>query len=177
MMKKLIFGAFALLLLAGINFLSYRAARGSNADAWSDAAQKSANTPPVIRQGAADLLWLLLEQTKVDTHTHQIVYSENLKTCTGKKVRIRGVLCVLPNLVVDGKVQSCVLMPPSKIACCGISCDPRPELMIFVDCKSSPFAPPSQKRMAEVSGELELQNDDASWCLYTLNSAQVTLLP
>ena len=174
-------------IVAANAFAIYRALHSG--DAFQAPVPKAAELPPAINpiapsKGAApevltDLTWPVIQKTKVASIVGEsrVDFAPELQFNDNKLVRVSGVLFFLKEGIQDGKVKWCVMMPPSRYSCCGISCDPRQELMFYVDCSKNPWPNPEAKMMAVVKGRLRLRHDDSLWCLYSLEDAEVTPLP
>jgi hypothetical protein len=97
-----------------------------------------------------------------------------LRAQEGRRVTLDGVVFVLKGGVDAGGVRWCVLMPPSRFGCCGISCDPRPELSVHVDCANRPWSSDGRTQVrATVDGVLRCDGGSGSWCLWSLEDAVV----
>jgi hypothetical protein len=97
-----------------------------------------------------------------------------LTASSGKLVTIDGVLFVMPQLVSNGMMEGAVLTPPSRIGCCAITCDPRPERMVYI-AMATPLPPPSSKTTpCRVTGRLTLDPSGESWTLASLDGADLT---
>jgi hypothetical protein len=121
-------------------------------------------------------LWGDMETVKIPPSPDaEPVFPEALRSQEGHRISLSGV-AFLMNAGVDGdRVNWCVLMPPSRYGCCGISCDPRPELSVYVNTAAHPWTASGRKQMvATVEGTLRLERGSGSWCLYTLDDAVVT---
>jgi hypothetical protein len=140
---------------------------GANVAAWFAMAKPAS--------GPKDPFWDRLEAVRLpgrsDLPPH---FPEELRAREGTRVSVHGVAFVHPDGVEGDRVKWFVLMPPSRYGCCGISCDPRPELNVWVDCSASPW-PANGKRQVLVTaaGRLRLEKGSASWCLTTLEDAVV----
>lgn len=122
-----------------------------------------------------DAMWSLMEAAKIPARPDVApTFPQELRAKDGERVSISGVAFVMPDGVQDGNVRWCVLMPPARYGCCGVSCDPRPEMTIYVDCSKAPWpVPEGPQVMATVQGRLRLEKGSESWCLYTLEDAAV----
>lgn len=122
-----------------------------------------------------DALWSAMETVKVpDRPDLPPAFPDELRSREGQRISLTGVAFVTKEGLDSGRVRWCVLMPPSRYGCCGVSCDPRPELSVYVDCSAAPWTVgETHQVMATVEGTLRLQRDGASWCLYTLEDAAV----
>jgi hypothetical protein len=120
-------------------------------------------------------LWAAMETAKVsDRADVQAAIPAEVLAQEGRRITMQGVVFQMNAGVEDGQVRWCVLMPPSRFGCCGISCDPRPELSVYVDCSKHPWpAGGAKQRMTTVEGVLRLDRTGGSWCLYTLEDAVV----
>jgi hypothetical protein len=132
----------------------------------------------VVRSGPLEGLWASMATVQVPTRADVApVFPEDLRAQEGRRVSLQGVAFVNRQGVEGDRVRWCVLMPPSRYGCCGISCDPRPELSVYVDCSAAPWAAPGADQvMATVEGTLRLERGTGSWCWYTLEDATVRLL-
>lgn len=157
-------------------------------DAVLESIPPAATLPPAINAPSArqvalnetpvDLTWPAIQKTKVVNSLDgtRVEFAPELQAKENQLVRVSGVLFFVKDGIQNGKVNWCVLMPPSRYSCCGISCDPHQELMFFIDCSANPWPKPDGKMLAVVQGRLHLRTDDSLWCLYTLEDAQVTPL-
>ena len=134
--------------------------------------------PAAAEQKPVDLSWPVIQKTKLVNSLGdvRIDFAPEVQAADNCLVRVSGVLFFLKDGIKDGKVQWCVLMPPSRFSCCGITCDPRQELMFFVDCSKNPWPKPDTRMFAVVQGRMHLRHDDSSWSLYTLDEAVITPL-
>jgi hypothetical protein len=172
-------------VILGINaFAIYRSMHAN--DAVLNAIPPSAQLAPPVNSDAArqvaldekpvDLTWPVIQKTKVINSLGEarIDFAPEVQSADNCLVRLSGVLFFLKDGIKDGKVQWCVLMPPSRMTCCGITCDPRQELMFFVDCSKNPWPKPDARMVAVVQGRLHLRHDDANWSLYSIEDAAIT---
>ena len=138
----------------------------------------SPSLPVALQEHVTDLPWPAIQTTKVINSLGgaRVEFSPEMQACDNQIVRISGVLFFLKDGIENDKVKWCVMLPPSRFSCCGISCDPHQELMFYVDCSKNPWPKPDGKMLAVVQGRLHLRRDDSSWCLYTLENALVTPL-
>jgi hypothetical protein len=130
---------------------------------------------PPPQPGIENVSWSIVEKTTV--HNGKPQFDQQLRQLEGKRVQLPGVLFVLKPLVVDGKVTGAILMPPSKLTCCGVTCDPKQELMVYVDCESNPFPLQAKKELVIVVGSLKLHDSDSTWGLYSLENAVIKTAP
>lgn len=143
-----------------------------------------------VKPGSRDGLWSLMESSTVPlTPDVAPVFDAALRAQEGKRVSLSGVAFVMKDGAVSeaspdggsatraataGPVSWFLLLPPSKYGCCGISCDPRPEMSVYVDCTKSPWASGGRQQvLVTVEGTLRLQRSAGSWCFYTLEDASV----
>jgi hypothetical protein len=71
----------------------------------------------------------------------------------------------------DGnKMLGCYLAPPAKIACCGLSCDVRPQFTVLVEF-ATPQPDPGHQVMARLRGTLRLDATMTGWAATTLGDA------
>ena len=120
--------------------------------------------------------WASMETVKVpDRPDLSPVFPDDLRAHDGKRVTLTGVAFVMNAGVEGDSARWCVLMPPSRYGCCGISCNPKPELSVFVDCAGRPLPTAGRKQfMASVEGTFRLRRSADSWCLYSLEDAVVS---
>lgn len=120
--------------------------------------------------------WAAMETVKVpDDPAVAPAFPDDLRAQDGRRVSLEGVVFVMSAGVADGAARWCVLMPPSRYGCCGISCNPRPELSVYVDCSRSPWPTSGRKQfIATVEGTFRLKQSADSWCLYALEDAVVS---
>ena len=183
-MNRLILVAVGLGLLIANAIAIYRAVSSHDVPTELSAvttARAGVETLPAHPVAAGELKlrdppWTVVQKTKVSTvfQDSKIDYDPEFVSYDGTPVRISGVLFFVKEGLENGQVKWCVLMPPARFSCCGVSCDPRQELMFFVDCSKHLWPRPETKIMATVEGRLRLRHDDSSWCLYTLEDARVT---
>jgi hypothetical protein len=121
-------------------------------------------------------LWKSLETTKIpDRSDVAPIFPEDLRAQEGRRVSLSGVVFVMNGGTEGDRVRWCVLMPRSRYGCCGISCDPRPELSVFVDCAGHDWPTDGRRQVpATVEGRLRLDRRGDSWCLTSLEDAFVT---
>jgi hypothetical protein len=125
--------------------------------------------------GGIDPFWAEMEEARIpgraDVAPH---FPGALRAKEGERVSITGVAFVSPEGLEGDRVRWFVLMPPSRYGCCGISCDPRPELNVFVDCSDAPWPANGRRQvMVAAEGRLRLERGTASWCLSALEGAVV----
>ncbi len=102
-------------------------------------------------------------------------FPPDLAAHEGHETVLSGVLFTLPQLVHGGLMDGAVLGPPSRFGCCGLSCDARPQFLVFVDLPT-PQPAPAKNRRARVTGTLRLQREGGGWTATTLEGARVELL-
>jgi hypothetical protein len=127
------------------------------------------------RTGPRDPMWGLFEDTKISDRTDVApAFSDALRAHENERISLSGVAFMMPDGLSGDQVRWCVLMPPSRYGCCGISCDPRPEVSVFVDCSSHQWPASGKKQvLVTVEGRLRLDRTAGSWCLSTLEDAVV----
>ena len=189
-MNKRTIAAIVLLLLAVNGAVIYHSLHANDAVLGSipvpAALPPAVNASPnlahpasaVTQESVTDLAWSMIQQTKVvnSLGTARVDFAPGMPASDNQLVRVSGVLFFLKDGIENNQVKWCVLLPPSRISCCGISCDPHQELMFYIDCSKNPWPKPDGKMLAVVQGRLHLRRDDSSWCLYTLEDALVTPL-
>jgi hypothetical protein len=123
------------------------------------------------------LAWSVLENSRAGINGGAPFYPEDVKAMDGKEVVVAGVFSTIPTLSENKTAKGGFLQPPSKFACCGVTCDPRTQLLMFVDCSALPWAYSDERTLVQVRGRLKLETEDQTWGLFSLNEARVEVLP
>ena len=93
----------------------------------------------------------------------------------GSPLTLTGVVFAPPQLVRAGRLEGALLAPPSRFSCCGLTCDTRPQLLIFVEPAQATPAPDG-RRLCTVTGTLRLHRDGSGWTASSLEAASLTWL-
>ena len=93
----------------------------------------------------------------------------------GTTVTLTGVLLPVKRLEHEGRLEGALITPPSRWGCCGLSCDSRPQLLVFVEPRNPPQSP-GRQRLARVSGTLVL-HAEAGATATSLTDASIEFLP
>ncbi len=102
-------------------------------------------------------------------------FPAELTALEGATVELTGVLFPLPQLSTDGRLGGALLAPPARFHCCGLACDPRPQLQVFV-IPAGAVPAFAERRLARVSGRLHLQRRPGS-AASDITAARIELLP
>ncbi len=95
----------------------------------------------------------------------------------GRTVTFDGVLFTMPQLVRAGLMEGAVLTPPSRFGCCGLGCDARPQLMMYLDLPVPQAAPTAKTTACRATGVLRLNRAGDSWTMSELTGAVLTWAP
>lgn len=123
------------------------------------------------------LAWSLLEKARPAPANGTPFFPDELKALDGKDVLVAGVFSTTPSLRENKIAKGGFLQPPSKFQCCGVTCDPRTQLLTFVDCSAQPWTMSEERMLVHVRGKLKLETEDQTWGLFSLNDARIELLP
>jgi len=100
-----------------------------------------------------------------------------LAALEGRTVTLDGVLFTLPQLVHDGMMEGAVLTPPSRFGCCGLGCDVRPQLMVYLDLPQPLPKPVARTTACRATGVLRFNRAGDSWTMSELAGAVLTWAP
>lgn len=152
-------------LRLGLIALALVAIAGAN---WSSWAGGSASAP--ARAAAADPAWDAFAAIACAPGGN--TFPAALAAREGTTMTLTGVLLVPPQLAVDGRLDGALLAPPSRFSCCGLACDARPQLLVFVEPAQATPAP-KERRLCTVTGTLRLHRDGGGWSATTLAAASL----
>lgn len=141
---------------------------GANWSAWRGLA-----APAAVVAAATDPAWdgFSAIATGPDGNT----FPAELSARAGTTVTLTGVLLPIKRLEHEGRLEGALITPPSRWGCCGLSCDSRPQLLVFVEPRDPPAAP-GRQRLARVSGTLVLHAETGATAT-SLTGATIELLP
>jgi len=180
-MKIVLAAVIAMTLIATWNWTQFTALQNPSATAIELAAREHvARTPHATGQSAdsaIELPWTLMEKITLPAQSQgRAEFPKELQNLDGKYVYMAGVFTPLDQLKSGNVYLGGVLQPPSKLACCGLTCDPRTQLLLFVDCSSKPRTQSKAKALISIIGKLELSADNSAWGNATLSNARLVPL-
>lgn len=180
-MKTIAMSLFVLVVIAGWNLAQFKALQNPSAITVEKAAiEHAANTPDASGQcadSAIELPWPLMERIQIAGNgPGRPDYPNELRALNGKYVHVPGVFSPLEALKSGEVFLGGVIQPPSKLACCGLTCDPRTQLLIFVDCSVNPWTGGKTRSLVSVIGKLELAADNSSWGNASLSGVRIVPL-
>lgn len=160
MMRAALVVAFGVALVAGVNVATWRANR----------------TPALasIAPAAGELAWELFGEAKRSGATW--TFPPALAARDGQEVAIAGVLFPVAQLVEGGRLAGGIVAPPARFSCCGLTCDAKPQLLVFCDF-AEPIPASDRPRLCRARGRLALDPTGSGWALSSLHGARVELLP
>lgn len=171
----------ALALIAAWNWMQFKALQNPSAAVIEKVASEHAlHTPGATganADSALELSWTLMEKIRLASATLQSPeFPPELQALNGKYVHMAGVFSPLDQLKSKDSYLGGVLQPPSKLACCGLTCDLRTQLLVFVDCSGQPWTQGQSKALISIIGKLELSADNTGWGNASLTDARMVLL-
>jgi hypothetical protein len=172
-----------LLGVAGWNYAALRSVQNPVATQMEEASRQraidTAGAKGATREDAIEMPWSWLEKVRVPaTQTEPVEYPAEIGALAGKWVHMAGVFTPMDALKRDGVYLGGALQPPDKLSCCGLTCDPRTQLLVFIDCSARPWmlaanATAQGKSLVSVTGRLELVPTGSAWGCTSLLDAQL----
>jgi len=180
-MKIALAVATIMTLIAAWNWSQFNALQNPSAAAVEIATREHIARTPNATGASADsafeLPWALMEKIALPAQSQGLTeFPKELQALDGKYVYMAGVFSPLDQLKSDNAYLGGVLQPPSKLTCCSLTCDPRTQLLLFVDCSSQPWAHGKAKALISIIGKLELSADNSAWGNASLNDARIVPL-
>lgn len=141
---------------------------GANWSAW-----RGTYSASVAAEAAADPAWEAFAGITCAPSGNS--FPADLVTREGSQLTLTGVVFAPPQLVTAGHLDGALLAPPSRFSCCGLTCDTRPQLLVFVEpARGTPA--PDGRRLCTVSGTLRLHRDGSGWTATSLEAATLLWL-
>jgi len=163
-------------VLVGLNVVSYRATLVSSPDLELAVLRADGEVHEPLA-GVLPVRWSDLGETRRGVDGRPL-FPDVVRALAGQTVEVSGYAFLLRDGVKDGLVTELVVMPPSMSACCGPSCTPVLEKLVYVDCSSAPLPRELWVQAglyARFTGVLRLSDPDAKGCLFTVREARARL--
>lgn len=136
---------------------------GANWSAWS-----GTYATATVAEAAADPAWDAF--ANITCAATGNTFPADLAAREGSQLTLTGVVFAPPQLVTEGRLDGALLAPPSRFSCCGLTCDARPQLLVFVEPALATPAPEG-RRLCQVTGTLRLHRDGSGWTATSLDAA------
>ncbi len=127
--------------------------------------------------GVATLRWTELAQTRRGP-AGEPRFAPGVVALAGRQVEVSGFAFLVKSGIERGEVLQLVVMPPTLATCCGPTCTPALEKIVYIDCSEAPLPRTlwSQAGLyARVVGTLALADSSSLGCLFTLRGARARL--